>query len=200
MESGQAMSRSVRFTSRDLEHFPDDGKHYEIIDGELYVSKAPHAYHQITCENSCAALRRWNAETGLGLVIPGPGLIFAEDDDVIPDVIWISHRNLATALWPDGKFHHAPELVVEALSPGTANEQRDRDAKLKLYSRRGVREYWIVSWERWEVEVYRRSELTLQPVGTLLAGDVLESPLLPGFACPMRDLFANLPAVRDPTT
>jgi len=35
-----------RFTSADLEAFPDDGKRYEIIDGELYVSKQPHIYHQ----------------------------------------------------------------------------------------------------------------------------------------------------------
>jgi Uma2 family endonuclease len=191
------MSQSVRFTSKDLEAFPDDGKHYEIIDGELYVSKAPSAFHQIACGSSFKVLDHWNDETRAGLVILGPGLIFAEDDDVIPDIIWISHRNLATALWPDGKLHHAPELVIEVLSPGTANEQRDRDAKLKLYGRRGVTEYWIINWQRREVEVYRRAELTLQPVGTLLDEDVLESPLLHGFSCPVRELFASLPALAD---
>ena len=187
----------VRYTSRDLKKLKlKEGERAEIIDGELYVSKAPSVLHQITCDDSCAALRRWNDQTRAGLVISGPGLIFADDDDVIPDIVWISHRNLATALWADGHLHHAPELVIEVLSPGTANEHRDRDAKLKLYGRRGVREYWIVSWERREVEVYRRAELTLQAVSTLLEDDILESPLLPGFACPVRDLFANLPALR----
>ena len=32
------MSTSLRFTSADLDVMPDDGKRYEIIDGELYMS------------------------------------------------------------------------------------------------------------------------------------------------------------------
>ena len=188
------MAHSVRFTSADLEMFPDDGKRYEIIDGELYVSRQPHAYHQLSCQNTALTLGGWNRDTGAGLVLPAPGLIFAEDDDVAPDLIWISNQNLATALWPDGKLHAAPELVIEVLSPGSANERRDRDAKLKLYGRRGVREYWIVNWQRREVEVYRRLELTLQLAVTLLEADVLESPLLTGFACPVGELFIGIPA------
>lgn len=184
---------SVRWTSADLEVLPDDGKRYEIIDGELYVSKLPHLYHQVTCVNVTMVLGGWNSETGAGLVIAAPGLIFAEDDDVAPDVVWISHQNLSTALWPDGKLHAAPELVIEVLSPGSHNERRDRDVKLKLYGRRGVREYWIVNWERREVEVYRRSDLTLRLVGTLLEDNALDSPLLPGFGCSVGDLFAGLP-------
>ena len=193
VQLGEKMTRSVRWTSADLELFPDDGKRYEIIDGELYVSKQPHLHHQVSCVEVTVALQLWNRETRAGLVIAAPGLIFAEDDDVAPDVVWISNEGLSTALWPDGKLHAAPELVIEVLSPGPANERRDREAKLKLYGRRGVREYWILNWQRREVEVYRRAELTLQLAATLLEGDVLQSPLLPGFACPVSELFAGLP-------
>ena len=55
-------------------------------------------------------------------------------------MVWISRERFAAALEPDGKLHAAPDLVVEVLSPGSTNERRDRQAKLKLYSRRGVRE------------------------------------------------------------
>src|ERR1041384_6397360 len=75
-----------------------------------------------------------------GEIASPQSLLLAEDDDVAPDVIWISNNRMATALWDDGKFHEAPELVVEVLSPGSANERRDREAKLQLYSRRGVSE------------------------------------------------------------
>ena len=60
------------------------------------------------------------------------------EDDVAPDVVWISSCCIAATLGPDGKLHAAPELICEALSPGAAHERRDREAKLKLYSRRGV--------------------------------------------------------------
>jgi Uma2 family endonuclease len=120
-------------------------------------------------------------------------VIFAEDDDVAPDVVWISHDRLATALGADGKLHAAPELVLEVISPGLANQQRDRQTKLKLYSRRGVREYWIVDWQQPQVEVYRRTEAELALVATLYRTDTLQSPLLPGFSCQVTALFLQTP-------
>ena len=187
------MTQSLRWTSADLELLPDDGKRYEIIDGELYVSKQPHWYHQLVCMDLAFPLQHWSRETGAGVVNGAPGVIFADDDDVAPDLVWVSKERLATALAPDGKLHAAPDLVVEVLSPGTTNERRDRDAKLKLYSRRGVREYWIVDWQRRQVEVFRRVDAALQLIATLLEGDSLQSPLLPGFALPIGGLFAQVP-------
>ena len=76
----------------------------------------------------------------------------------LPHVL-ISAARLKQALAEDGKLHAAPELVVEVLSPGNTNERRDREAKLKLYSRHGVQEYWIVDWMKRQVEVYQREQL-----------------------------------------
>lgn len=44
--------------------------------------------------------------------------------------------------------------MVEVLSSGEENERRDRQAKLKLYSSRGVQEYWIADWRLKQIEVY----------------------------------------------
>jgi Uma2 family endonuclease len=179
-----------RWKSSDLDVTPDDGRRYEIIDGELYVSKQPHWYHQKVCVNVVALLDRWGA--GQGEVNLAPGVIFADDDDVAPDVVWASKERLAAALWPDGKLHAAPELIVEVLSPGAANERRDREPKLTLYSRRGVREYWIVDWQSQRVDVFRRQEAVLVLVHTLFAGDRLESPLFPGRSAAVSALFESL--------
>ncbi|HWC76441.1 MAG TPA: Uma2 family endonuclease, partial [Blastocatellia bacterium] len=150
------MASTLRWTSADLEALPDDGKRYEIIDGELFVSKQPHINHQDVCFQIASLLNDWSKQTGLGRAFVNPGLIFAEDDDVVPDVVWIGNERLSSAVREDGKLHSAPELVVEVLSPGPVNQRRDREAKLKLYSRRDVREYWIVDWTTQSVEVYRR--------------------------------------------
>ena len=190
--NGGGMSQSVRFTSADLESFPDDGKRYEIIDGELYVSKQPSWQHQMMCVGILVPLELWSRATGAGFANIAPGIIFAEDDDVAPDLVWVSADRLATVLSADGKLHAAPDLIVEVLSPGPANARRDRDAKLKLYGRRGVREYWIVDWQNRQVEVYRRADATLRLAATLLAAESLDSPLLPGFALPLGDLFARV--------
>lgn len=187
------MTTTPRFTSADLEAFPDDGKRYEIIDGELYVSKQPHFYHQRLCSRILLKLQQWSEQSGNGEAVIAPGVIFADDDEVAPDVIWISSRRMSTTLWPDGKFHAAPELIVEVLSPGAANEKRDREAKLKLYSRRGVDEYWIADWRQRRLEVFRRENTQLVLVATVAESDTLTTPLLPGFLCPVSALFAGIP-------
>ena len=180
---------ATKFTSADLLLMPDNGKHYEVIAGELYVSHQPHWHHQFVCGQLFRFLQGWSKQSGLGVPNGAPGVIFAEDDEVAPDVVWISPDRLATALGADGKLHAAPELVVEVISPGLANQQRDRQTKLKLYSRRGVREYWIVDWQQQQVEVYRRTAAELTLLATLYRTDTLQSPLLPGFSCEVVTLF-----------
>ena len=105
--------RDLLWTSRDLEMMPDDGKRYEIVDGELYVSKQPHYHHQHLCLRLGGLLDTWCLQTGAGEVNTAPGLIFGENDDVAPDLVWYSRERLATALREDGKLHTAPELAVE---------------------------------------------------------------------------------------
>jgi Uma2 family endonuclease len=186
-------SSTMRFTSADLLLMPDDGKRYEVIEGELYVSKQPNWHHQYACTQLLWALQDWNRNTGLGCANGAPGLIFAEDDDVAPDLVWVSNERLPLIFGEDGKLHDAPELIVEVLSPGWSNQRRDREAKLKLYSRRGVQEYWIVNWEQQRVEIYRRENEALALICTLLRDDALTSPLLPGFTCKVSELFHEIP-------
>jgi len=107
-------------------------------------------------------------------------------------MIWISQKRLKTALHKDGKLHNAPELVVEVLSPGPENERRDREVKVKLYSRRNVKEYWVVNWQERILEVYRREDAVLTLEKTLEETDVLQSPLLPGFTCKVSQIFTSL--------
>lgn len=61
--------------------------------------------------------------------------------------------------------------------------------KLKLYSRRGVDEYWIINWQERSVEVYRRENAVLTLHSTLHENDTLVSPLLPEFRCQVSALF-----------
>jgi len=179
----------VRWTAADLELFPDNGTRYEIVDGELFMAKAPHWYHQRTCGIIFQELHTWSVNTGMGQASINPGVLFSETDNVIPDVVWSSHERLSLLLDEAGHLTGAPELVVEVLSPGAENERRDREAKLKLYASRGVQEYWIVDWRLRQVEVYRREQATLRLIATLFAGDQLSTPLLPGFTCPLTRLF-----------
>jgi Uma2 family endonuclease len=184
--------KTLHWTLQDLELLPDDGNRYEIIDGELYVSKQPDWHHQLVCSQLVILLGVWNEQSRAGFVTQEPGIIFADDTNVIPDVIWISRERLKAVLHPDRKLHNSPELVIEVLSLGAENERRDREVKLKLYSRRGVKEYWVVNWQAQNLEVYQRENTVLTLEKTLEVTDTLESPLLPDFHCKVSQIFKNL--------
>jgi Uma2 family endonuclease len=185
------IANSLAWTTADLAVMPDDGgwKRYEIIAGELFVTRAPHIRHQSAASKIHVRLENWSEETGLGSSFETPGVIFTPNDAVIPDVVWVSNSRLENGIDQAGHFTVAPELVVEILSAGEQNEQRDRSIKLKLYSLYGVQEYWIANWQMQTIEVYRRTEAQLQLVVTLLVGDTLNSPLLPGFSVAIDRLF-----------
>lgn len=185
----QTTDPRIRWTTTDLQLLPESSNRYEIIDGDLLVTRAPHWCHQKAITNTAAELRDWSCTTGLGDTVSTPGVIFTDADNVIPDVVWISKARLETSLDNSGHLTVAPELIVEVLSPGEDNERRDRETKLKLYTSRGVQDYWILDWRLKQIEVYRRQSGLLQLVVTLFPGDRLTSPLLPGFACDVGRLF-----------
>ena len=183
---------SVRWNSTALMDFPDDGRRREIIDGELYISKRQHFYHQVTIGTLVSAIGQWDRATHIGRAVSAPGLIFDSENDLVPDVTWVSHARLPNIL-SGGKLRAAPEIIAEILAAGYHNIARDREAKRKIYSRFGVREYWIVDWvARW-IEIYRRTGEQLTLVATLHADDTLTSPLLPEFALSLAELFAPIP-------
>jgi Uma2 family endonuclease len=177
-----------RFTVKDLERMklePLDDTRYEIIDGELHVSTQPHRFHQYTADSFVYLLRGYG-----GFVLGAPGIIYAEDEAVAPDVVWYASRErFERAVGVDEKLHDAPDLVIEVLSPGRANERRDLEDKLAVYDRRGAQEYWIADWRARTVRVHRRDVGGLTLVATLTADDALESPLLPGFSVRVAELF-----------
>ncbi|NJK62166.1 MAG: Uma2 family endonuclease [Synechococcaceae cyanobacterium SM2_3_1] len=186
----QATPAKIRWTRRAVEALTQsEGTRYEIIDGELFVTRSPHRRHQQAGGNVYQELNLWSEATGLGEAIPTPGLIFSESDTVIPDVVWVSTARLAAIEDEAGHLTAAPELVIEVLSPGTHNEARDREIKLRLYSVTGVQEYWILNRFLQQVEVYRRMANELTLVVTLANSDALTSPLLPGFSCAVSRLF-----------
>lgn len=179
----------VRWAIADLEFFPNNGDRYEIIDGDLYVTRAPHWRHQNVLMNLAESLPKTNAAGQAGKIFQTPGLVFGGTENAIPDLVWISREKLEACEDEAGHFTAAPELVVEVLSKMPQDISRDRQIKLKLYSRVGVQEYWIIDWRQKTVEIYRRSQVRLMLVCTLFAEDELTSPLFTDLQIKVANLF-----------
>ncbi|MEL6813923.1 MAG: Uma2 family endonuclease [Cyanobacteria bacterium J06598_3] len=183
--------QTVRWNTRDIEALPqNEWTTYEIIDGELFVTRSPHRRHQKIIGKLFSVLDTWSEDSGLGEPIIAPGLVLSDADNVIPDLVWVSQLSLPVIEDEAGHLTQVPELVVEVLSSGEGNIRRDREAKLKLYSVQGAQEYWIADRFSQHLEVYRRSDARLVLTATLKGEDTLTSPLLPGFSAPISQLFA----------
>ena len=173
-------------TIADLDAMPEDGNRYELIEGELFVSRAPSLTHQDVVGNIFFLLRGFLHDNPIGKVWTGPGVIFSDFSGVIPDLVYIGNERLKE-IATGNRVSGAPDLIVEVLSPGNENGRRDRHAKRQLYRKYGVKEYWVVDPEKSTIEVYRTSRLRL--VATLGLRQHISTPLLPGFRCSARDIL-----------
>jgi Uma2 family endonuclease len=154
-------SVKVVLTYQDYAALPNDGKRYEILDGELNVSPAPGRRHQAVLLRFAVALHAHVTARGLGEVYNAPfDVILAETTIVQPDLIFVANDRLA--MFSERGAEGAPTLAIEVLSPSTI--RTDRTTKLQLYARYGLPYFWIVDPERRLIEVYR------------LAGDVYDGP------------------------
>jgi Uma2 family endonuclease len=178
-------------TVDDLELMPDDGNRYEVIEGELFVTRAPNYEHQLVISNLNFLLAVYLKQNPIGLVVPGPGVIFSKFSGVIPDLIFFTHQTRKKVI-SGGKLKGAPELAIEIISPGAESRRRDRVAKRNLYGKYGVQEYWIVDYKTRTVELYVLEQNVLQLAAKLNEQDTLTSHLLAGFTCSVAAIFADL--------
>ncbi len=177
-------------TVADLDAFPDDdGNRYELIDGELFVSRAPGIPHQRVLLNLEVGLSDYLRINPVGILVPGAGAIFSDYDAVIPDLAFVRNERWDEVVTGE-KFTGAVDLVIEILSPGTQNRQRDLAAKRQLYGKYGVKEYWIVDKENLEVLVFRLQGQSLEQTATLSVDDEITSALLPDFQLKVSTIFS----------
>ncbi|MFB3924015.1 MAG: Uma2 family endonuclease [Terriglobia bacterium] len=180
------MPVDIRLTYEDYCLFPNDGKRYEIIDGELFVTPSPRSLHQIIVSNLHLELGQFVKSRKLGRLYVAPlDVVFSRFDVVEPDLLYISQAR--SAVLTEKNVQGSPDLVVEVLSETTADV--DRTTKLKLYARYGVQEYWIIDPLGPSAQIYRRKAGSLDLAATHQPEDFLTSPLFPGFSLKLRNLL-----------
>lgn len=178
-------------TIADWDAMPEhDGYRYEIIEGELFVSRSPRLTHQIVSDNLIVLLRNYLKTNPIGTAVTTPGVVLSDISGVIPDLVFFLHEQRA-AIVNDDRLTAAPRLVIEILSPGSADARRDRIAKLHLYAKHGVFEYWIVDPKRLELERYVKRGSSLELLETLHQGSQLTTDAIPGFSCEVTDIFSE---------
>jgi len=185
-----ATKAQIKFTYEDYKSLPaSETKRYELLEGELIMVPSPSFEHQDISGKLELFLRLFVREHKLGVVLDAPFDVVlgeaGEEQVVQPDILFVSKAR--RKIIREEEIRGAPDLVVEVLSPSTA--QKDRVFKRRLYAKYGVREYWIVDPEEETVEVLTLGERGYERAGLYRKGETLESPLLPGLRIPLDEIF-----------
>jgi Uma2 family endonuclease len=180
------VAEPIRLTYEDFCALPEDGRRYEIIDGDLYMSPSPVPLHQRVVLNLGAMLRDHVRRNRLGQVFIAPlDVILDEHNIVEPDIIFVSSAR--TAIVTEKNIQGSPDLLVEVLSPATA--KRDTADKRNIYARCGVDHYWIVDPQTRSILELKRIETAYAVVAECKT--VAFSPtLFPGWQVNLEELWA----------
>lgn len=141
-----------RATYEDYCHFPDDGKIYEILDGQIFMTPAPSPYHQYASKRLQRVLERYFEEQRDYVVFNAPiDVILANDDIAQPDLVVATRSQISRRA-----IEGAPLLIVEVLSP--SRPDYDRLTKARRYAVRGVVHFWIVDPDARTFECFQLRE------------------------------------------
>ena len=174
----------ARLTLAEFEALPESILPTELIDGELVMSPAPIALHQMVSGEIHFLLR---SAVASGRVLYAPMDVFLDERNVVqPDLFWVSPEHVDRLT--ERGLHGAPDLAVEILSPGSV--RRDRVTKHALYERFGVREYWLADPANRTLEAFTLHDGRFQPLGIFEQGDAFTSPLL-GLTIDLSALFRD---------
>jgi len=177
-----------RISFADLERAPEDGRRYELYDGEVFVVPAPLPRHQVVRHLIADMLRDFAGEHG-GFAVGSPiDIVFSDYDVLQPDVVFFTAAR-AHLVDLDRVIRDPPDLCVEVISPST--QDRDRGRKMQMFARFGVPEYWIVDPRLRRVEVYRLDREAYALLADVAGEGIIESPTITGLVFSPAGLFPS---------
>ena len=177
-----------RVTFAELQQWPDDGRRYELYDGEVIVVPSPFPRHQRVAMHIGEILAEYERAYG-GVQFSVPiDIVFDEHNVVQPDVVYFrEERREVVKDWEATRA--APDLAVEVLSRST--EARDRGRKMQLLATFGVPEYWIVDPAKNTLQIYIMRAGAYELTADAGEHETITSPTFPHLSFSTNRGFAN---------
>jgi Uma2 family endonuclease len=176
-----------RKTIADLLAMPDDGRHYELIHGEIIVAAAPGEPHMEAGHVLFFLLTPLDRVHHLGKLYSAPYDIHLPTGDLVePDLFFLSKDRWS--LRRGSHIEGAPDLIMEITSPSTRT--RDRVTKRAIYEASGVREYWIIDLQTRTIEALTLRNGRYEPISH--DGSIVRSLLFPILEVDAKALFESL--------
>ena len=180
-------TKPALLTADDLLRLDSQGMKGELIRGVLHETVSAGGEHGEIVGALITAVRPYVRSRRLGRVGGSDsGVLLERNPDTVrePDVFYISAEKLPLDVRIAGYYEVVPDLVAEVFSP--SDTLREFHNKVEMWLSFGVQLVLAIYPETRTVEAHLpgRAVVTLTHDDTIDGGDVL-----PGFSCPVRDIF-----------
>lgn len=157
------------------------GREFELLNGELIEMPSASGSHNFLAAKLSRLLGTWLDEHELGVVIHDTEFAI-EESRLRPDLAVLSlakWRRIGTTPLP---LPEPPDIAVEIVSPSESASTLEE--KVVAYVQAGVQEVWTLYPSTERLLIHRADGIR-----TLRRGDVIETPLIPGWLLPMAELL-----------
>jgi len=173
------------FTAADYRSMPDDGKRYQLIEGELIAAPAPNTFHQFVQKNLLRILENYLLENPIGTLLGAPCDVYLDDHNVYqPDLLYLT-RERAARIQHDG-IYGAPDLAIEILSPSTAGLDRRKRGHCAAA---GTIEFWQIDPALRQIQRFVFAENFAKPIALIDEPETFASPLFPELTLATAEIF-----------
>lgn len=163
----------------------NDDTVFEIINGKAFMSPAPELFHQRWARKIFLAVERHVGARKLGEVFFAPVDVVLDEKNVVqPDLVFVSTAK--AGLLERRGIMGPPDLVVEIISPTSL--RRDRYDKRELYSRFGVKEFWLADVANHSIETLALQKAGYELLSCATEQGKIRSEVLPGFELDLASL------------
>src|SRR5699024_3456521 len=181
-------TKTTLVTYDDYRNLPDDGKRYEIIEGRLLMTPAPHTIHQRILGKLYKSISNYTEEQNIGEIFIAPvDVILSMTNVVQPDLMFIAKER--SHIITEKNVVAAPDLVAEITSEST--KVRDQTTKKALYEKYGVKEYWIIYPDDEKVEQFILQDEKLVLQKTVGKSDLLKPKVISGLSIALEEVFTR---------
>lgn len=167
-----------------------DKRKMELDDGMLYIMPRPRIVHNFAQNEFFAHFREYRNRAEAPPIQIYTDVIVALSLEsgrlYAPDVTVILPGNPGAVR--DRMVEGAPDIVIEVLS---SDRNRDLVRKRQVYAEAGIPHYWLCDLRQDTLTLLELKEGAYAEQAELTPEDTLTTPLLPGFAIPLADIFRH---------
>ena len=182
----------IRLSVEEFMELPDtyDRRKMELDEGELYIMPRPRTGHQFLQSRTLMYVENFLDEFDdpPAQVLHDVIVALSLESRILlaPDLVIILRSS--SAVVTDRMIEGPPDIVMEVLS---SDRRRDLVRKRQLYAEAGVAEYWIFDPRADTATLLDLRDGEYVERAVLDAEATLTTPLLPGLAIPLADVFRH---------